>query len=133
MLSLHSMVQLRDLTGDATAFKKRIKAGDGDFPVDCPVEDTTVRIHYRMSPLPRISSATLESALASSASAVEWAFDSRAGALCMFACLREVVAMVPWIGHSTVLVSCCMCSVCVCVPCCSVRHIKHMSHGMCVA
>ncbi|KAG1666907.1 hypothetical protein FOA52_005967 [Chlamydomonas sp. UWO 241] len=79
-LELRGLVQLRDLIGDGSAFKKRTVQGAGEFPVDCPVEDTTVRIHYRVRALELRDGAPLESALASgssSGSGREWAFDTR--------------------------------------------------------
>lgn len=47
-LTLHSMIQVRDMTGDGKVVKRRIRDGRGEFPVDCPVEDSTVRVHYRV-------------------------------------------------------------------------------------
>lgn len=40
-------VQVRDMTGDGSVIKRRIKDGRGEFPVDCPIEDSSVRVHYR--------------------------------------------------------------------------------------
>ena len=42
--ALHA--QVRDLTGTGDITKRRIKEGVGEFPVDCPLEDCTVRVHY---------------------------------------------------------------------------------------
>ncbi len=39
-------IQVRDLTGTGDITKRRIKEGVGEFPVDCPLEDCAVRVHY---------------------------------------------------------------------------------------
>ncbi len=39
-------VQVRDLTGTGEITKRRIKEGVGEFPIDCPLEDCAVRVHY---------------------------------------------------------------------------------------
>lgn len=52
------------MTGDGAVMKKRLKQGTGDFPNDCPLHDTTVRIHYRVRPL-------------SAAPDSPWVYDSR--------------------------------------------------------
>eukprot|EP00798_Chlamydomonas_sp_ICE-L_P005152 gene5152-34966_t len=63
-------VEVRDLTGNGEVFKRRLKEGDGDFPVDCPIVDTTVRINYRVRLLSAQTADTTSS----------WVFDSRIGA-----------------------------------------------------
>ena len=45
-LTLHA--QVRDMTGTGEVLKRRLKDGQGEFPVDCPLTDTTVRAHYRV-------------------------------------------------------------------------------------
>ncbi len=40
--------QVRDMTGTGEVTKRRVKEGQGEFPIDCPLHDTTVRIHYRV-------------------------------------------------------------------------------------
>lgn len=35
------------MTGNGDVIKRRVKDGVGEFPVDCPVEDCSVSIHYR--------------------------------------------------------------------------------------
>jgi hypothetical protein len=40
-------VQVLDMTGDGSVVKRRIRDGHGEFPVDCPIEDSSVRVHYR--------------------------------------------------------------------------------------
>lgn len=44
--------QVRDMTGDGGVVKKRLREGGGEFPVDCPLHDTTVRLHFRARQLP---------------------------------------------------------------------------------
>lgn len=39
------------MTGDGSVTKKRLREGHGEFPVDCPLHDTTVRLHYRVRSL----------------------------------------------------------------------------------
>jgi hypothetical protein len=39
--------QVRDVTGDGAVLKRRLQEGQGEFPVDCPLHDTSVRLHYR--------------------------------------------------------------------------------------
>lgn len=39
------------MTGDGRVMKKRLREGTGEFPVDCPLHDTTVRLHYRVRSL----------------------------------------------------------------------------------
>jgi len=41
------MHQVRDMTGDGGVLKRRVRAGVGEFPVDCPLNDTTMQIHYK--------------------------------------------------------------------------------------
>ncbi|CAK0786960.1 hypothetical protein CVIRNUC_010174 [Coccomyxa viridis] len=45
-VELLRMIQVRDLTGTGEVTKRRIKEGVGEFPVDCPLEDCAVRVHY---------------------------------------------------------------------------------------
>lgn len=39
------------MTGDGGVLKRRLQEGEGEFPVDCPLHDTTVRLHYRVRSL----------------------------------------------------------------------------------
>lgn len=39
------------MTGDGGVLKRRLQEGEGEFPVDCPLHDTTVRLHYRLRSL----------------------------------------------------------------------------------
>jgi hypothetical protein len=59
------------MAGDGGVLKRRLRPGRGEFPVDCPLHDTTVRIHYRARPLPPSGSA------AAGAGGAGWAFDTR--------------------------------------------------------
>ena len=40
-------MQVRDMTGDGQVVKKILRKGTGEFPIDCPLEDSTVQAHYR--------------------------------------------------------------------------------------
>lgn len=44
-------VQVRDVTADGGVLKRRLQEGEGEFPVDCPLHDTSVRLHYRVRSL----------------------------------------------------------------------------------
>lgn len=55
--------QVRDMTGDGQVLKRRLREGTGDFPMDCPLNDTNVRLHYRARPARE--------------PAGEWVYDSR--------------------------------------------------------
>ncbi|KAL3145165.1 hypothetical protein ABBQ38_001764 [Trebouxia sp. C0009 RCD-2024] len=46
-LHLLTLAQVRDLTGKGEVIKRRIREGTGQFPMDCPIQDSKVRIHYR--------------------------------------------------------------------------------------
>eukprot|EP00897_Mesotaenium_endlicherianum_P007551 jgi/Mesen1/6824/ME000035S06208 len=45
-VELLQIIQVRDMLGDGGVIKRRLEDGRGDFPVDCPMEDTRVRLHY---------------------------------------------------------------------------------------
>jgi len=47
-LTLEDFIQVRDLIGDGSAVKSIIRKGQGEFPIDCPLEDCQVKIHYRL-------------------------------------------------------------------------------------
>lgn len=34
------------MTGNGEVTKRRVREGVGEFPVDCPLEDCAVRVHY---------------------------------------------------------------------------------------
>ncbi len=42
--------QVRDLTGDGHVMKRRVRDGTGEFPIDCPIEDSRVWVHYKCGP-----------------------------------------------------------------------------------
>ena len=42
---------MRDVTADGGVLKRRLQEGQGEFPVDCPLHDTSVRLHYRVRSL----------------------------------------------------------------------------------
>ncbi|GAQ88614.1 peptidyl-prolyl isomerase PASTICCINO1 [Klebsormidium nitens] len=44
-LELLSMNQVRDVMGDGEITKRRLVHGEGDFPMDCPLEDSTLAVH----------------------------------------------------------------------------------------
>eukprot|EP00899_Mesostigma_viride_P024598 jgi/Mesvir1/5322/Mv15413-RA.1 len=46
-VELLDMTQVRDLVGNGKVIKRRLRTGEGMFPVDCPVEDCTVTIRYK--------------------------------------------------------------------------------------
>ncbi|MCO5576183.1 hypothetical protein L7F22_029991 [Adiantum nelumboides] len=41
------IIQVRDLVGDGRVVKHRIRDGKGEFPMDCPLQDCVMRIHYK--------------------------------------------------------------------------------------
>jgi hypothetical protein len=43
-VTLTTMLQVRDLTGDGGVVKRREREGRGEFPADCPLADTVVRV-----------------------------------------------------------------------------------------
>lgn len=46
-VDLVHFVQVRDMLGDGRLVKRRIRDGRGDFPMDCPLHDSLLRIHYK--------------------------------------------------------------------------------------
>jgi hypothetical protein len=76
---LFELVQVRDLTGDGGVTKRRLRAGDGEFPMDCPLRDTTVTLHYRVrqaGSTPSTAAAAGTSSSDSSSSGGGWLYDS---------------------------------------------------------
>ena len=79
------------MSGDGSVIKRRLKLGNGEFPVDCPVEDTTVRVHYRARKLALAEGQTVQDASrtqgvgvlgsdgddGAEATMTAWTFDSR--------------------------------------------------------
>jgi FKBP-type peptidyl-prolyl cis-trans isomerase len=41
------MGQVRDMFGDGGLIKRRIRDGTGEFPIDCPLQDSVMCIHYK--------------------------------------------------------------------------------------
>ena len=66
------------MSGDGSVLKRRLRLGTGEFPIDCPIDDTTVRVHYRLRPLEVVEGQSLQDA-SSSGGGVDggWTFDSR--------------------------------------------------------
>lgn len=48
VLHLLDFSQVRDMTSDGGVVKRTVRPGRGEFPVDCPLEDSLVRVHYRV-------------------------------------------------------------------------------------
>ena len=44
-ITLLDVIQVRDVIGTKEIMKSRIKNGQGEFPIDCPIEDCFVKIH----------------------------------------------------------------------------------------
>ena len=38
------------MTGDGQVVKRIVRKGRGEFPVDCPLDDSRVSLHYRWGP-----------------------------------------------------------------------------------
>ena len=43
----YCLAQVRDMTGDSQVVKRIVRKGVGEFPMDCPLEDSKVQVHYR--------------------------------------------------------------------------------------
>ncbi|KAL2337901.1 hypothetical protein Fmac_012347 [Flemingia macrophylla] len=50
-VELVHFIQVRDMLGDGRLIKRRIRDGKGDFPMDCPLQDSLLRVHYKGSVL----------------------------------------------------------------------------------
>ncbi|XP_027334699.1 peptidyl-prolyl cis-trans isomerase PASTICCINO1 isoform X2 [Abrus precatorius] len=46
-VELVHFIQVRDMLGDGRLIKRRIRDGKGDFPMDCPLHDSLLRVHYK--------------------------------------------------------------------------------------
>lgn len=46
-VELVHFVQVRDMLGDGRLIKRRIRDGEGEFPMDCPLHDSLLRVHYK--------------------------------------------------------------------------------------
>lgn len=47
-VKLEDFFQVRDLMGDGKTFKRIVRKGRGEFPIDCPLEDTVVSIRTKI-------------------------------------------------------------------------------------
>ena len=47
-VKLEDFSQVRDLLGDGKTFKRIVRKGTGEFPIDCPLEDTRVSIRSKV-------------------------------------------------------------------------------------
>ncbi|PKA52691.1 Peptidyl-prolyl cis-trans isomerase PASTICCINO1 [Apostasia shenzhenica] len=45
-VELAHFIQVRDMLGDGRLIKRRIRDGKGEFPMDCPLQDSLLRVHY---------------------------------------------------------------------------------------
>ncbi|CAI9297707.1 unnamed protein product [Lactuca saligna] len=46
-VELIHFIQVRDVLGDGRLIKRRIRDGKGEFPMDCPLQDSRLRVHYK--------------------------------------------------------------------------------------
>ncbi|XP_031485513.1 peptidyl-prolyl cis-trans isomerase PASTICCINO1 isoform X1 [Nymphaea colorata] len=46
-VELVQIIQVRDMLGDGRLIKRRVKDGRGEFPMDCPLHDSLLCIHYK--------------------------------------------------------------------------------------
>ncbi|KAL5991649.1 G1/S-specific cyclin pas1 [Asimina triloba] len=46
-VELVHFIQVRDVLGDGRLIKRRIVDGRGEFPMDCPLHDSLLRVHYK--------------------------------------------------------------------------------------
>ncbi|KAL3536457.1 hypothetical protein ACH5RR_004918 [Cinchona calisaya] len=46
-VELVHLIQVRDVLGDGRLIKRRIRDGRGEFPMDCPLHDSLLRVHYK--------------------------------------------------------------------------------------
>lgn len=46
-VELVQLIQVRDMFGDGLLVKRRLQDGVGEFPVNCPLQDSVLRIHYK--------------------------------------------------------------------------------------
>ncbi|XP_034693659.1 peptidyl-prolyl cis-trans isomerase PASTICCINO1 [Vitis riparia] len=46
-VELVHFIQVRDMLGDGRLIKRRIHDGRGDFPMDCPLHDSLLCVHYK--------------------------------------------------------------------------------------
>ncbi len=65
------------MTGTGEVTKKRVKEGSGEFPIDCPLNDTAVTITYRARPV-RLRDEAQAGGAAGADGGGPWLFDSQA-------------------------------------------------------
>lgn len=46
-VELVHFIQVRDMLGDGRLIKRRLHDGKGEFPMDCPLHDSLLRVHYK--------------------------------------------------------------------------------------
>ncbi|KAL8039289.1 hypothetical protein ABFX02_10G025700 [Erythranthe guttata] len=46
-VELVHFVQVRDVLGDGRLIKRRVRDGRGEFPMDCPLQDSLLHVHYK--------------------------------------------------------------------------------------
>lgn len=46
-VELVHFIQVRDVLGDGRLIKRRLRDGRGEFPMDCPLHDSLLRVHYK--------------------------------------------------------------------------------------
>ncbi|XP_057983510.1 peptidyl-prolyl cis-trans isomerase PASTICCINO1 isoform X2 [Malania oleifera] len=46
-VELVHFIQVRDVLGDGRLIKRRIHDGRGEFPMDCPLQDSLLHVHYK--------------------------------------------------------------------------------------
>ncbi|XP_047330537.1 peptidyl-prolyl cis-trans isomerase PASTICCINO1 [Impatiens glandulifera] len=46
-VELVHFIQVRDMLGDGRLIKRRVRDGQGEFPMDCPLHDSLLRVHYK--------------------------------------------------------------------------------------
>ncbi|TYJ19168.1 hypothetical protein E1A91_A09G173700v1 [Gossypium mustelinum] len=46
-VELVHFIQVRDMLGDGRLIKRRLHDGKGDFPMDCPLHDSLLQVHYK--------------------------------------------------------------------------------------
>ncbi|KAJ8753849.1 hypothetical protein K2173_000103 [Erythroxylum novogranatense] len=46
-VELVHFIQVRDMLGDGRLIKRRLRDGKGEFPMDCPLHDSLLRVHYK--------------------------------------------------------------------------------------
>ncbi|KAL9273705.1 Peptidyl-prolyl cis-trans isomerase PASTICCINO1-like protein [Drosera capensis] len=46
-VELVHFIQVRDVLGDGRLIKRRIRDGRGEFPMDCPLQDSQLLVHYK--------------------------------------------------------------------------------------